>query len=85
IAAREAVLDADYVTANDLVIQQDDPQWGRTTNTGMLIRALGTPGRIARPAPRLSEHAREILDALGYSAAEQAALAASGAVIIPSN
>lgn len=83
VVTRDELLDCDFVTANELVVHQDDPQWGRTANTGMLIRALGTPGRIERPAPQLSEHAAEILDALGYSAAEQAALAEAGAVLLP--
>ncbi len=83
IVARSELLDAAHIRANGLVVDQDDPQWGRTTNTGMLIRAAGTPGRIVLRAPALSEHATEILDELGYSAEEQRALVAAGAVKLP--
>ena len=68
---------------NDLVVTQAHPDWGATTNYGLLIRPSVTGGRLERPAPRLSEHAREILEEAGYAADEVAALAASGVVVLP--
>ena len=83
MVTREELLDAEHVRANELVIEQQHPLWGATTNLGMLVRATGTPGRIERMAPALSEHADDILRELGYSAEDQAALVASGAVLMP--
>ena len=77
-ATREAVFED-----NDLVVTQAHADWGETTNYGLLIRPSVTAGRLDRPAPRLSEHAREILEEAGYEADEVAALAANGVVLLP--
>jgi len=68
---------------NDLVVRQPHPDWGITTNYGLLIRPSVTHGRLDRPAPRLSEHAHEILEEAGYEPDEVAALAARGIVVLP--
>ncbi|MBM3141394.1 MAG: hypothetical protein FJZ92_14595, partial [Chloroflexi bacterium] len=83
VVTREELFDAAHLRTNELLVDQAHPQWGRTTNAGALIRATGTPGRVERVAPALSEHARDILAELGYSADEQRALLASGAVVDP--
>lgn len=68
------------VAAREMVIEVDHPRAGR-------VRALGTPIKFSearadatRPAPLLGQHSREILDRLGYSAAEIEALSQGGAV-----
>ena len=68
--------------ANGLVVEQQHPEYGATTNVGMLVHASETPGRIDRTAPALSEHGGEVLAQLGYSDAERRALAEAGAVVL---
>ena len=48
-------------------------------------RLLGTPGAIRTPAPRLGEHNRALLAAIGVDDAAYAQLLASGAVCEPGN
>lgn len=42
-----------------------------------------TRGRLDRTAPRLSEHATEVLEEAGYTPEEIATLAAAGVVVVP--
>jgi crotonobetainyl-CoA:carnitine CoA-transferase CaiB-like acyl-CoA transferase len=60
------------LAANDMVATVDDPELGRTTQIGVPINLLGTPGGIRGPQPLPGAHNREILGALGYSDAELA-------------
>lgn len=73
-----------HFTENELVVEQPHPDWGITTNYGALIQPSVTVGRLERSAPRLSEHAAEILGAAGYDDEAIAALVAAGAIIEPS-
>jgi len=82
VTPRGEALVSEWALANDLVVTQAHPDYGTTTNIGMLVHASRTPGRIERGAPGLSEHAEEVLAELGYSSDERAALAAAGAVLI---
>jgi crotonobetainyl-CoA:carnitine CoA-transferase CaiB-like acyl-CoA transferase len=68
------------VAARDMVIEVEHPRAGRTRAIGMPIKFSDGGGAVTRPAPLLGQHSREILDGLGYSAAEIDALAHSGAV-----
>jgi crotonobetainyl-CoA:carnitine CoA-transferase CaiB-like acyl-CoA transferase len=60
--------------ANDMVATVEDPDLGPTTQIGVPIHLLGTPGAIAGPQPRVGEHNNEVWGALGYSAADVTAL-----------
>ncbi len=66
------------VTANELLVEVEHPTAGRMR----LPRPVGdfeaTPTSLRRPAPRLGEHAEEILGELGLPAAEIAALREAG-------
>jgi crotonobetainyl-CoA:carnitine CoA-transferase CaiB-like acyl-CoA transferase len=68
------------VAARDMVLEVDHPRAGRTRALGMPVKFGETRADTGRPAPLLGQHSREILDGLGYSAAEIAALEAAGAV-----
>jgi crotonobetainyl-CoA:carnitine CoA-transferase CaiB-like acyl-CoA transferase len=68
------------VIANDMVATVVDPELGPTTQMGVPIHMLGTPGAIQGPQPRPGEHNAEILGELGYSASDVDRLAAAGAV-----
>jgi crotonobetainyl-CoA:carnitine CoA-transferase CaiB-like acyl-CoA transferase len=60
--------------ANHMVATVDDPDLGPTTQIGVPIHLLGTPGAIAGPQPGVGEHNDEVWGALGYSAADVSAL-----------
>lgn len=68
------------VAARDMVIEVDHPRAGRTRAIGAPIKFSETSGDLARPAPLFGQHSREILEQLGYTAAEIAALSRDGAV-----
>ncbi len=83
VLARHEAADQPHFTANNLVVSQPHADWGTTTNYGLLIRPGVTRGRLERPAPRLSEHASEVLAEAGYTAEEIAALGAAGTIVLP--
>ena len=83
IYRRAEAVQLPHLIENGLVVEQRHPQWGVTTNYGMLIQPSITMGRLDRPAPVLSEHAAEILGEAGYDESEVAALAEAGAVVLP--
>ena len=53
--------------ANDMVATVDDPDWGTTTQMGVPVHLLGTPGAIQGGQPRAGEHDAEIWGDLGYA------------------
>jgi crotonobetainyl-CoA:carnitine CoA-transferase CaiB-like acyl-CoA transferase len=65
--------------ANHMVATVDDPDLGPTTQIGVPVHLLGTPGAIAGPQPRVGEHNDEVWGALGYEAGAVAGAAAGGA------
>ena len=68
------------VAAREMVIEVDHPRAGRTRALGMPIKFSDARADMTRPAPLLGQHSREVLDQLGYSAAEIDALQRAGAV-----
>jgi crotonobetainyl-CoA:carnitine CoA-transferase CaiB-like acyl-CoA transferase len=68
------------VKARQMVIEVEHPRAGRVKAVGMPIKFSATPGEARRAAPLLGEHTREVLEAIGYSAADIEKLAAEGAV-----
>jgi crotonobetainyl-CoA:carnitine CoA-transferase CaiB-like acyl-CoA transferase len=66
------------VIANDMVATVVDPDLGPTTQMGVPIHMLGTPGAIQGPQPRPGEHNAEILGELGYAPSDVDRLAAAG-------
>ena len=49
------------LAANGMVVEVDDPDLGPTTQKGVPIHLLGTPGAIRGPQPREGEHTDEVL------------------------
>lgn len=70
VVTRAALLESEQVVANDLVVADEHPTWGRTRGPGVLVHASRTPGALMRRAPLLSEHGLEVLRELGYSYVE---------------
>jgi len=60
-------------------VTYDHPRAGRITTTAPAIRFSTDPSPLIAGAPRLGEHTAEMLESLGYSAEDAAALFASGA------
>jgi crotonobetainyl-CoA:carnitine CoA-transferase CaiB-like acyl-CoA transferase len=71
------------LVANDMVATVDDPDVGPTTQIGVPMHLLGTPGAIRGPQPRPGEHNEEILHELGYGPDDVARLRAAGVVTDP--
>jgi len=53
--------------ANGMVATVDDPDLGPTTQIGVPIHLLGTPGAIQGAQPRAGEHDSEIWGELGFT------------------
>ena len=68
------------VAAREMVLEVEHPTAGRVKTLGMPIKFSRTPGAVMRAAPLLGEHTREVLESLGYSAAEIAKFEQEGAV-----
>jgi len=66
------------LVANDMVATVEDPDLGTTTQIGVPIHLLGTPGAIQGPRPRLGQHNDEIFSELGYSADQIAKITGAG-------
>jgi crotonobetainyl-CoA:carnitine CoA-transferase CaiB-like acyl-CoA transferase len=60
-----SLLDHPDARAIGLVVEVDDPTLGPELVTGPPLRFSRTPARTSRPAPRLGEHTREVLDEVG--------------------
>ena len=68
------------VAAREMVVEVDHAKAGRVKALGLPIKFSHTPGAVERAAPVLGQHTREVLEGLGYSAAQIDAMAAEGAV-----
>ena len=78
---RSEVVENAQVVASEILLEFDHPHAGRLRQTRPAARFEGTPVTIRRGAPRLGEHTDEVLvDLLGLSDAEIAALRANGAI-----
>jgi crotonobetainyl-CoA:carnitine CoA-transferase CaiB-like acyl-CoA transferase len=67
--------------AREMVVTVEHPVAGPVETLGFPARFSKTPAAVARPAPRLGEHTREILSEAGFSPAEIADLLATGAAV----
>jgi crotonobetainyl-CoA:carnitine CoA-transferase CaiB-like acyl-CoA transferase len=60
----------EQLVANEMVATVEDPVLGKTTQVGVPIHLLGTPGAIRGPRPLPGEHSTEILGELGFTTDE---------------
>jgi len=70
-----------HALAREMVVELEHPRAGRTRALGLPVKLSRTPGKVARPAPLLGQHTREVLEEFGFSASEVDALYAQGAVV----
>ncbi len=70
----QQVLDDPQVLANEYVIEQEIPTYGRRRLVANPVRLNGAPGSVKSPPPALGAHNEEILAALGYEASAIASL-----------
>jgi len=68
------------VAAREMVVEVQHPKAGATKALGLPIKFGETPGSVTRHAPLLGEHTREVLEGLGYSAADIGKLQREGAI-----
>jgi crotonobetainyl-CoA:carnitine CoA-transferase CaiB-like acyl-CoA transferase len=76
----DEALDSDLVRAREMVVELDQPGAGTVKQLGIPIKLSRTPGAADKPGPALGEHTDEVLETLGYSTEEIAALKEAGAV-----
>ena len=74
---REAFEDP-HVKAREMVMHVDHPVEGRIPQLGFPVKFSGTPGRITSPPPTLGQHTNAVLERLGYSSEQIAAMAKNG-------
>jgi len=55
------------LVANQMAVTVEDPDLGSTTQIGVPIHLLGTPGAIQGPQPRVGEHDAEVWAEVGIS------------------
>jgi len=70
-----------HALAREMVVELEHPRAGHTRALGLPVKLSRTPGKVARPAPLLGQHTREVLEEFGFSASEVDALYAQGAVV----
>ena len=81
VQTAKEVFDDPHVAARKLMIDVPDSILGSVKLVGPVPKLSAEPAPIARPAPRLGEHSREILrDTLGYTEDEVARLLAEGVI-----
>ncbi|MGI9314448.1 MAG: CaiB/BaiF CoA transferase family protein [Luminiphilus sp.] len=81
IIDRSELLDHEQVLANGSVDRLHFEEFGEVRQARHPARFDKTPASVSRPAPRLGEHGREVLAALGYDAAAIDALVRAGTVL----
>ena len=81
IIDRSELLDHEQVVANGSVDRLHFEDFGEVRQARHPARFDKTPASVARPAPRLGEHGREVLEAIGYDQAAIDALISAGTVL----
>ena len=81
IIDRSELLAHEQVVANGSVDRLYFDEFGEVRQARHPARFDKTPARVSRPAPRLGEHGREILEALGYDNEAIESLVSAGTVL----
>lgn len=78
VRERDELFDDPQVAAMDLLTEVTDPELGQVTMMAPAVRLSRTPGAIRFPGRHLGEDTREVLEELGYDAAQIDRLVADG-------
>jgi CoA:oxalate CoA-transferase len=70
IQSLQEVFEDRQVLHQDMVIDVDQPEYGKIKMTGFPIKLSNNPCKVYLPAPRLGEHTGPVLEELGYSQSE---------------
>ncbi len=81
IIDRSELLDHEQVVANGSIDRLHFEEFGEVRQARHPARFDKTPASVSRPAPRLGEHGREILAAIGYDDEAIEALITAGRVL----
>jgi crotonobetainyl-CoA:carnitine CoA-transferase CaiB-like acyl-CoA transferase len=81
IIDRSELLEHEQVVANGSVDRLYFDDFGEVRQARHPARFDKTPAAVSRPAPRLGEHGREILEALGYDESAIESLISAGTVL----
>lgn len=69
-----------HTAARGIVMEYDHPALGKLKTIAQPVQFDGAPRGVRAPPPLLGQHSDSVLDGYGFSAAEIAALRASGAI-----
>jgi crotonobetainyl-CoA:carnitine CoA-transferase CaiB-like acyl-CoA transferase len=70
IQSMQEVFGDRQVLHQEMVIDVDQPEYGKIKMTGFPIKLSNNPCEVYLPAPRLGEHTGQVLEELGYSESE---------------
>lgn len=81
VRERDALFDDPQVRALGLLEEVDDEELGRVTMTAPVVRLSRSPARLPYPGRHLGADTREVLDELGFTEREVAALERAQVVV----
>jgi crotonobetainyl-CoA:carnitine CoA-transferase CaiB-like acyl-CoA transferase len=76
----EDMLQDPQVQARHMVVDVQDPRYGKVRQAGIAIKLSETPGQLRRLGPCVGEHTDEVLQSLGYDAGRCQELRQAGTV-----
>ena len=79
---RMELMDHEQIIANQTILRDKYDGFGEVRQARPAALFEGTPSKIKRPAPKLGEHSKEILDRLGITEEAQKRMAEEGKVIL---
>lgn len=62
------VMENEQILARDMIVEVEDPFFGKFKMQGIPVKMSETPGDIRLPIPGMGEHNAEVLATLGYNA-----------------
>ena len=79
---RMELMDHEQIIANQTILRDKYDGFGEVRQARPAALFEGTPSKIKRPAPKLGEHSKEILDRLGITEEAQKRMTEEGKVIL---